>query len=89
MSFVAIFDWHYGYYSILRVIVFFVCGGNAIHFYNEFDKQKKATPWWVWALACSALLFNPFLPVHLTRGIWSVFNIAVGFLLLYITKKYK
>jgi len=26
----------------------------------------------------TALIFNPFIPIHLTRGVWSILNVAAG-----------
>jgi hypothetical protein len=28
--------------------------------------------------ALAAVIFNPFIPLHLTRGAWSILNIAAG-----------
>lgn len=31
---------------------------------------------WTWALAITALIYNPIIRVHLTREIWSIINLA-------------
>lgn len=78
----ALAPWPYAYYMFLRAIVFFVFGYYAIQHWQAFERAKKSTAWWVWALGATALLFNPFFPAHLTREIWSVFNVAAALLLL-------
>ncbi|PBB36764.1 hypothetical protein CK221_16950 [Mesorhizobium sp. WSM3868] len=65
--------WPYGYYQLLRVIVFFAgiyCG--------IFLRSTGAEPSNQLALFAAALTFNPFLPVHLPREIWAVFNLAAA-----------
>lgn len=68
----ALGPWPYGYYQMLRVVVFFAglyctfvsCHANA-------DDHKLA-----WAAFAVSLIFNPFLPVHLPREIWAVLNLS-------------
>lgn len=65
----ALAPWPYEYYMLLRVLVFvsgIYCGINL-----WADSRGAA-----FALFLSAALFNPFLPVHLTREIWMVLNVA-------------
>lgn len=67
---------------LLRVVVFFVFVYYTHRFYKLAEVQKKETPWWVWGLGATALLFNPFVPAHLMREVWMVFNVIAGILLL-------
>lgn len=60
----------YGYYVLLR---FAICG---IAIYLAFRAHELEKPAWVWALAITAVLYNPLIRVHLTREIWSVINLA-------------
>ena len=30
----------------------------------------------------TALIFNPFIPIHLTRGVWSILNVAAAALFI-------
>lgn len=60
----AIFPFPYGYYSFLRLAVF--VGGSFLS-YQLY--QHKSVGWAV-VLACIAILFNPLIPVYLTREIW-------------------
>lgn len=65
----ALGKWPYGYYLALRVVVFFCAGLIAI------DAHRRTSRWAV-AFALAAVLFNPFFPLHLTRGIWQALNLA-------------
>jgi uncharacterized membrane protein YccC len=67
----ALGPWPYGYYQLLRVVVFAAGVFAAISFWQR--EQALA----VGLLLC-AVIFNPFLPIHLNREIWSVLNIAAA-----------
>lgn len=74
----ALFPWPYGYYGLLRLAVFVVSAWIA---YEQW-RFDDAVSGWVVAFGGVALLYNPFMPVHLTREIWSVLNIATAVLFL-------
>jgi hypothetical protein len=60
----------YGYYILLR----WVCCG--VFAYLAFKAVGQERQGWVWVLGISAALYNPLVPVHLTREIWSVVNVV-------------
>lgn len=62
--------WPYGYYMLLRVVVF-AAGGFCAWSLWQVGRQSLAV-----ALGIVALLFNPFVPAHLSREIWAVLNLA-------------
>ena len=72
----ALFPWPYGYYDLLRLGVFVVSGWIA---YEQW-RHDDAISGWVVAFGAAALLYNPVWPIHLTREIWSVLNIATAVL---------
>lgn len=72
----ALFPWPYGYYGLLRLAVFVVSAWIA---YEQWRFDDAASGWVV-AFGGVALLYNPFMPVYLTREIWSVLNIATAVL---------
>lgn len=54
----------YGYYQMLRWVV----GGIAIYMaYKSYSWEKR---WATWIFGIIAVLFNPIIPIHLTREIW-------------------
>ena len=74
----ALLPWPYGYYHLLRLVVCAVSGWIA---YEQW-KHDDAISGWVVAFGGVALLYNPLMPVHLSREIWSVLNLASAALFL-------
>jgi len=79
---VGLVPWPYGYYLLLRVIVFCVFGNYFLKFRKQCVSAKREVPVWVWALGGFALLFIPFIPAFLFRSIWAVFDIAGAFVIV-------
>lgn len=63
---IAIGDWPYGNYQIVR---FVVCGACAYLAYVEYQTNRAASVWGI-AFGAIALLFNPIAPIHLNKDIW-------------------
>lgn len=73
-SLLAVAPWPYGYYQLLRVVVFFAgiyCGVMVRR--SGPENQPLA-----WALFVAALIFNPFIPMHLPRELWAVLNVGAA-----------
>ncbi len=60
----------YGYYLLLRLVC---CTCFA---FIAFRRHEVGSTGWAWAFMVAALIYNPFIRVHLSREIWSVANIA-------------
>jgi hypothetical protein len=73
LSLIALLPMPYGYYTLLRICVS-TCGGLTA--YIDFNAGRKGV--WVWLCIAVAIVFNPIVPVHLAREIWSVLNILVA-----------
>lgn len=71
MLFLAVLSWPYGYYNFLRLIV----AGSAIYYAYVANGIKKES--WMWVFIVSAILFNPLIPVRLTREMWAPINIIL------------
>src|SRR5947207_11031419 len=56
----------YGYYTFARIVT---CGTAALIALAGFHERPAVQAWSV-LLALIAVLFNPFVPIHLTRSIW-------------------
>jgi hypothetical protein len=54
----------YGYFTLLRVIV---CGAAAFSAFNLFERKVEGL---AWAFVMTAVLFNPFIKIHLGRDVW-------------------
>ena len=63
----------YGYYTFLRLVC---CGVFGYLVYAAVVEKMTA---WALLFAITALIYNPFVSVHLARHIWSVINlITIG-----------
>jgi hypothetical protein len=60
----------YGYYILLR----WVCCG--VFAFLTLQALAHEIYGWTWVLGITALVYNPFFRVHLTREIWSVVNVV-------------
>ena len=66
----------YNYYTLLRWIV---CG-SAGYFLCMAYEQRKAP--WVWIFGGMAILFNPIIPVHLSKSTWAPIDVISGGIIL-------
>jgi hypothetical protein len=63
----------YGYYVLLRWICCPVSAYAALQAFRQGREQ------WGWVLGVMSALYNPILPLHLTREVWTVVNlITIG-----------
>lgn len=77
MLMLALLDsWQYGFFTFLRFVVF---SSTAYVAYLAYQEQKEG---WVWFLGAVAVLFNPFIPVYLTRDVWGMIDFITALLLL-------
>jgi ABC-type Fe3+-siderophore transport system permease subunit len=69
----------YGYYTLLRWIV---CASVGYLLYVAYDLRK--TPW-VWIFGAIAVLFNPIIPIYLTKSTWAPIDaISAGIVVISI-----
>lgn len=74
LLFGALGHWPYGYYQLLR---FVVCG---ISIYIAFMAYKWQELYAMSLFGLIAVLFNPFIPIHLPREIWWPIDITSALL---------
>jgi hypothetical protein len=79
MLVIALFPWPYGYYQLLRVVVF---GCAAFLSWKSFEAGGKKVDQLTLTFGAMALLMNPFLPIELPRAIWMVANLICAGLFL-------
>ena len=75
MLIAALASWPYGYYTFLRLVV---CACAALIAFKEYQYEGSQGSMWMIGFGGIALLFNPLIPVHLTRDIWAVIDVAVA-----------
>ncbi len=76
MSFIGIASLPYGYYTLLRIVVFVAAGILAI-----YDLDRKSTAFFIIS-ALVALIFNPIIPLYLDKGTWQVLDFLSGVYML-------
>ena len=76
MALVAIADLPYGYYTFMRLVV---C---ATAIFVLVVAARSGQMWAIWLYGMFALLFNPVVPVHLTKGLWQPIDFVVGAMLV-------
>lgn len=76
---VALLPLPYAYYMLLRVGM---CGVFAYLAYTASQSNEQGL---AWVLGITAVIYNPFAPLHLGREVWTVINLAtIG--LLFVVK---
>ena len=68
---IALMPLPYGYYTLLRIVI---CGASGLIALHEYEKKEELSAW-VLGFSFIAILYNPVIPVHLTREIWTPINI--------------
>lgn len=79
MALVASLHLPYSYYRLVRLVVTTAAIGLVLKLKGS---RKHFVP-----LILVALLFNPIVPVHLTRALWVVADIGAGLYLLFLANK--
>jgi hypothetical protein len=72
MLVLALGRWPYGYYMLLRVVVFAAALLIAGLIYQ---RAKTFTPW-LGVFVVIGVIFNPIVPLNLTRSVRSILNLA-------------
>jgi hypothetical protein len=73
MLVLAVFQMPYGFYTLLRLVVTIAAAVIAWHAVSKSEK-----PIWAVLMGLIALLFNPIVPVYLTREIWFFIDLVVA-----------
>lgn len=81
MLFIGIFNVPYGYYTLLRIIIFLTSSYLA---FFAFQNQKRA---WGWIFCFCLILFNPFIPIHFNKGTWAGIDFVVAIFIALFMKK--
>ena len=80
MLFGAIAEWSYGYYILLRWIT---CITSLLVAFQAFEKNID---WAKVVFIVIAILFNPLVPIYLSRSIWIPLDIITAVLFIYAIK---
>jgi hypothetical protein len=80
MLLLAIGQWPYGYYMLLRVIV--LAAGLVLA--GLIYQRMKSFTIWIGLFLVVVIVFNPFVPLHLTRGVWTIPNVLAAIIFVRI-----
>lgn len=70
-------SWHqYSYYIFLRWFIFL----TSIYFSYSSHKNKNKT--WLIGFIVISLLFNPIIPIYLSKDVWAIIDVATAILIL-------
>jgi len=67
----------YGYYTVTRIAV----AGFACFLALVGWEDSAISRMWSAILGCVAVLFNPIIPIYLSRGTWRGFDVGVAIIL--------
>ncbi len=70
----ALAPWPYGYFVFLRWVV---CLAALLVVFRAHEIERA---WAVWTLGLVAILFNPLLPIYLTRELWAPIDVLTAVL---------
>jgi hypothetical protein len=62
----------YGYYTLTRIVI---CAAAALFAYAGWNEGQVARSFSV-LLGLVAILFNPIIPIHLSRNVWFYLDVA-------------
>ncbi len=79
--FIALAPMPYGYYTLLKIMA---CGVFAWAAYISYSNKLTIQ---LWLFAGLALLFNPIIPIYLSKELWMPIDIGSGVSLLLNMKK--
>lgn len=75
----ALGRWPYGYYQLLRWVT---CGVAVYVAFLAYAWEKK---WATYLFGFIAVLFNPLLPIYLSREIWQPIDVICALLFVAVT----
>lgn len=80
MLFIGALPMPYGYYTLLRLVA---SGIFAFAAYIAFERKSILLPW---LFGFTALIFNPFIKVHLAKELWMFIDVVAGLFLVISAK---
>lgn len=82
LLFIAPLPLPYGYYTLVRIVT-----TGIFIWVSIIEYKKNSSSILTWGFILGAILFNPFIPIHLNREIWAPIDIITGAMLLGVKKR--
>jgi hypothetical protein len=83
LFFLAVLDMPYGFYTFVRLSAMLVSVFAMVIFYS-FEQ-----PHWVVMFSVIAILFNPIVPIHMSKSIWIAADLISAVIMLVGSQKSK
>ena len=71
---IAVWRLPYGYYTFTRIVT---CGASVLIAVAGTQERAVVQTWTILLLAI-AVLFNPFIPIHLNRAVWFYLDLGAA-----------
>ena len=68
----ALFPMPYGYYTLVRLCI---CLYSVFLAYKSWERKIDI---WMWIFIVITVLFNPIIPIYLSRELWAVIDIVTA-----------
>ena len=68
MLLLAMADWQYSYYEVLRVVV---CIASLYLAYDLYENKRVG---WTCIFVATAILFNPLIPIYMQKETWQLID---------------
>lgn len=72
----------YGIYVFIRII------GTIAFAYLAYESWRQEHELLLWAYGAAAILFNPIIPIHLSKTLWTVIDLAAAAVIFFSTEKF-
>ena len=69
--------WPYGFYTLLRIIVF---GTTVFLSWLAYRSERQG---WTWVFGFIALVFNPLIPLHFDKDLWRAVDLVTAVFLVF------
>lgn len=83
MLFLAVLPLPYGYYNLLKITV---CSTFGYQLFYSYSKTKRITSQDI-PLIIAIFIYNPIMPIHLGRPIWTFINLITIAIIIYRLKQ--
>jgi len=82
----AIFPLPYEFYNTLRTLI---CVGLGYYFYSSCKQTDIDVSFYKYAIVGLIILYNPLMPIHLTKPLWTLLNLGTLYFIFSYQKKIK
>ncbi len=82
----AVFPLPYEFYNTLRTLI---CVGLGYYLHSAYQQKDVDVSFYKYALIGLIVLYNPLIPIHLTKPLWTLINLATLYFIYTYQQKLK